>query len=81
MTIARRVFYGISCPPRHSQALRALDYVVESPRLPDEAKLAALPSITLPFVHHTFARFLRDVFVTSFSCGSTTGDISAVICR
>ncbi len=81
MTIARRVFDGISRSLRHSQALRALDYIVESPRLTDDAKLAALPSITLPFVHDTFARFVRDVFVTSFSCGSTTSDISAVICR
>lgn len=66
---------------RHSLALRALDHIVESPRLTDEAKLAALPTITLEFVHKTFQRFVRDAFVTTFACGSVTAELSASFCR
>ncbi len=66
---------------RHSLALRALDHIIESPRLTDEAKLAALPCITLEFVHSTFRRFVRDAFVTTFACGSVTSDMSAAFCR
>ena len=70
---------NISC--RHSLALRALDHVIESPRLTDEAKLAALPTITLQFVHDTTLRFVREAFVTSFACGSVTSEMAASFCR
>lgn len=69
----------LSC--RHSLALRALDHVIESPRLTDEAKLAALPTITLQFVHDTTLRFVREAFVTSFACGSVTSEMAASFCR
>ena len=66
---------------RHTLALRSLDNVVESPRLTDESKLAVLPSITLQFVREIYERFVREAFVTSFSCGSVTSDMSAAVCR
>jgi hypothetical protein len=49
--------------------------------LTDEAKLAALPTITLQFVHDTFHRFVRDAYVTSFACGSVTSEMAASFCR
>jgi hypothetical protein len=49
--------------------------------LTEEAKLAVLPSMSLQFVQDTFERFVRDAFVTSFSCGSVTSDMSASVCR
>jgi hypothetical protein len=66
---------------RHTLALRVLDSVIETPHMTEEAKLAVLPTITLQFVHDTFIRFLRDVHVTAFSCGSVTRDTAVAVCR
>jgi hypothetical protein len=65
----------------YTLAQRALDNFIESPRLTDESKLAALSTITLPFVHATFNRFIADAFVTAFTCGSASQDMSAAVCR